>query len=227
MSHPESIASRLEQVRRRLPHGVTLVAVSKFHPVERLHEAYSAGQRVFGESRAQEMAAKAPMMPNDVVWHFIGHLQKNKVRQVVPHAHMIQSVDSVELLHLIGKEAARAGKHIDVLLQVHVAQEAGKSGFYPDELTSLAAHGGFDDVANVRIRGLMAMATFTDDTQQIDREFATVQRLFEELKAGAMANNPDFDQLSMGMSDDWQIAVGHGATLVRIGTAIFGNRENA
>lgn len=224
MAH-DSIASRLSALRHQLPQGLELVAVSKFHPVERLMEAYQAGQRAFGESRAQELAAKAQQMPDDVRWHFIGHLQKNKVRQVVPHAAMIHSVDSVELLRLIGKESMRINRVSSVLLQVHVAQEQSKSGFLPEELASLAASGEFSGVTGVRVCGLMAMATFTDDMAVVDDEFARVEELFRHLKHGPMAGNDHFTQLSIGMSDDWRIAARHGATIVRIGTAIFGQRE--
>ncbi len=220
-----SIARNLQEITSQLPEGVRLVAVSKFHPVEAVREAYDAGQRIFGESRAQELAVKAPAMPSDVVWHFIGHLQTNKVRQVVPHAHMIESVDSLRLLRLIDAEAARIDRHIEVLLQLHVAQEEAKSGFLPQELIDLASGGELDGLTHTRVRGLMAMATFTDDQQQIAREFATVKATFDTLKQGVMAACDDFDQLSMGMSDDWHIAVKHGSTLVRIGTAIFGARQ--
>jgi len=220
-----SIADSIKDINGQLPQGVRLVAVSKFHPVEAVKEAYDAGQRVFGESRAQELSVKAPLMPGDVEWHFIGHLQTNKARQVVQVAHVIESVDSLKLLRLIDSEAARAGRTIDVLLQLHVAREEAKSGFAPDELLSLADAGDLEGLTNTRIRGIMAMATFTDDEAQIAREFATVKQTFDTLKAGAMSGNPSFDEISMGMSDDWHIAVQHGSTLVRIGTAIFGARQ--
>lgn len=220
-----SIADSIKDINGQLPQGVRLVAVSKFHPVEAVKEAYDAGQRVFGESRAQELSVKAPLMPGDVEWHFIGHLQTNKARQVVQVAHVIESVDSLKLLRLIDSEAARAGRTIDVLLQLHVAREEAKSGFAPDELLSLADAGDLEGLTNTRIRGIMAMATFTDDEAQIAREFATVKQTFDALKAGAMSGNPSFDEISMGMSDDWHIAVQHGSTLVRIGTAIFGARQ--
>ncbi len=220
-----SIADSIKDINGQLPQGVRLVAVSKFHPVEAVKEAYDAGQRVFGESRAQELSVKAPLMPGDVEWHFIGHLQTNKARQVVQVAHVIESVDSLKLLRLIDSEAARAGRTIDVLLQLHVAREEAKSGFAPDELLSLADAGYLEGLTNTRIRGIMAMATFTDDEAQIAREFATVKQTFDTLKAGAMSGNTSFDEISMGMSDDWHIAVQHGSTLVRIGTAIFGARQ--
>ena len=219
-----TIAQNLKQLTSQLPTGVKLVAVSKFHPVERLQEAYDAGQRLFGENRAQELASKAPQLPADIEWNFIGHLQKNKVRMIIPHVAMIQSVDSVELLNLINKEAARVNRHIKVLLQLHVAKEQTKSGFTVDEVLKAAAEGNFENLSNVTIAGVMAMATFTDDMQQVASEFETVHDTFIKLREMKFAT-PDFKEISMGMSDDWPIAVEHGATIVRIGTDIFGARE--
>ena len=220
-----SVRENLLSVKQQLPAGTQLVAVSKFHPIDVVMQAYDAGQRIFGESRAQELVVKAPQMPADIHWHFIGHLQTNKVRQVVPHVSMIESADSVRLLQLINKEAARIGKTIDVLLQLHVAQEEAKSGFAVEELLSVLTLGELSGLDNIRIRGLMAMATLTDDQAQIDREFALVHDTFSTVKEEFFANDDAFDQLSMGMSHDWHIAVKHGSTLVRIGTAIFGERQ--
>lgn len=219
------ISENIKTIEAQLPSGVRLVAISKFHPVEALIQAYSAGQRVFGESRAQELAIKVPQLPHDIEWHFIGHLQTNKARQVVQYVHVIESVDSLKLLRLIDAEAAKAGRNIKVLLQLHVAQEEAKSGFSPQELINIANNGELEGLSNTCICGLMAMATFTDDEQQIASEFATVKDTFDILKAGAMKDNPVFNEISMGMSDDWHIAVKHGSTLVRIGTAIFGARH--
>lgn len=219
------VASNIKHIEAQLPEGVRLVAVSKFHPVEALRQAYDAGQRVFGESRAQELAVKAEQLPGDIEWHFIGHLQTNKVRQVVKHVSVIQSVDSVKLLRLIDAEAERLDRTVDVLLQLHVAQEEAKSGFAPSELLEAAGRGELDGLTHVRLRGLMAMATFTDDETLIAREFSTVEDTFKALRATHMASNDAFSEISMGMSDDWHIAVQHGSTLVRIGTAIFGHRE--
>lgn len=219
-----TIAQNLKQLTSQLPTGVKLVAVSKFHPVERLKEAYDEGQRLFGENRAQELASKAPQLPADIEWNFIGHLQKNKVRMIIPHVAMIQSVDSVELLNLINKEAARVNRHIKVLLQLHVAKEQTKSGFTVDEVLKAATEGNFENLSNVTIAGVMAMATFTDDMQQVASEFETVHDTFIKLREMKFAT-PDFKEISMGMSDDWPIAVEHGATIVRIGTDIFGARE--
>ena len=220
-----SIAQNIERITTQLPEGVKLVAVSKFHPVERLLEAYNAGQRIFGENRAQELAAKAPQLPDDIQWHFIGHLQKNKVRMIMPRASTIQSIDSVELLKLVNKEAARINRHVNVLLQLHVAKEQTKSGFTIDEVLQAANEGAFNDLSNVTITGVMAMATFTDDMEQVASEFETVHNTFLTLRDKYFANNPAFKEISMGMSDDWPVAVEHGATLVRIGTDIFGQRE--
>ncbi len=220
-----SIAQNLQHITAQLPEGVKLVAVSKFHPVDKVMEAYNAGQRIFGENRAQELATKAPQMPNDIEWHFIGHLQKNKVRMIMPWASTIQSIDTVELLQLVNKEAARIDRHINVLLQLHVAKEQTKSGFTVEEILNAANEGAFYNLSNVTICGVMAMATFTDDMTQVASEFELVHNTFLTLRDKHFASKPEFKQISMGMSDDWPIAVKHGATLVRIGTDIFGARE--
>ena len=202
------------------------MAVSKFHPVEELAEAYAAGQRLFGENRVQELVAKAPQLPEDIRWHFIGHLQKNKVRALMPHVSVIESVDSVELLRLIEKEAARINRTVDVLLQLHVAQEETKSGFSVDEVLEAAEAGELtENLPHVHVCGVMAMASLTDDMEQVGQEFDLVRRTFVTLKDECFDESEYFNELSMGMSDDWPIAVKYGATLVRIGTAIFGPRE--
>ena len=220
-----SIAQNIERITAQLPQGVKLVAVSKFHPIERLQEAYAAGQRIFGENRAQELAAKAPQMPSDVEWHFIGHLQKNKVRMIMPWASTIQSIDSTELLQLVNKEAARIDRHVNVLLQLHVAKEQTKSGFTIEEVLKAASEGAFNNLSNVTITGMMAMATFTSDMEQVASEFEQVHETFVKLRDNYFAGDERFKEISMGMSNDWPIAVQHGATLVRIGTDIFGQRE--
>jgi hypothetical protein len=220
-----SIKENLEKVNAMLPDGVRLVAVSKFHPVEELAEAYEAGQRLFGENRAQELIAKAPLLPDDVRWHFIGHLQKNKVRAIMPYVSVIESVDSVKLLQLIEKEAARIDRKVDVLLQIHVAQEETKSGFSVEELMQAGEEGLLTCYDHVRVCGVMAMASLTDDMEQVAQEFDLVRRTYLILKDGCFDDCADFFELSMGMSDDWQVAVKYGATLVRIGTAIFGPRQ--
>ena len=214
------IAQNINRIKQQLPHGVELVAVSKFHPVERLREAYEAGQRIFGENRAQELAAKAPLMPQDVRWHFIGHLQKNKVRMIMPWVTTIQSIDSLQLLQLVDKEAARIDRHVEVMLQLHVAQETTKSGFTVDELLSVATGEEIKALSHVTI-----VASLTDDASQIGNEFETVKHTFDTLRHNSFAGNSDFKHLSMGMSDDWQVAVKCGSTLVRIGTSIFGPRR--
>ena len=205
---------------------MTLVAVSKFHPVEAIREAYDAGQRDFGESRAQELAVKAPAMPEDVRWHFIGHLQTNKVRQIMPHVSLIHSIDSIRLLRIVDSEAARIGRTVDVLLQVHVAREETKFGFTPDELLAeLPAQWQPADTPSVRVRGVMGMASLTDDNSRIAADFSEIARVFRELREGLFAGVATFDTISMGMSDDFGIAIDAGSTMVRIGTDIFGARE--
>lgn len=219
------IKENLLAIKAQMPQGTELVAVSKFHPVDVVMQAYDAGQRLFGENRAQEFVAKASQMPDDISWHFIGHLQTNKVRQIVPFVSMIQSVDSVRLLRLISEEALKIGRKVDVLLQLHVAQEETKSGFTVEELLRTLTLEEMSGLEGVRIRGLMAMASLTDDQTQIGREFSLVQNTFNLVKEEFFAQDDSFNELSMGMSDDWPIAVKYGSTLVRLGTAIFGERE--
>ena len=213
-----SIASAIRQLKNELPSTVQLVAVSKFKPREDILEAYAAGQRDFGENRPQEMAAKAPLLPDDIRWHFIGHLQTNKLKLVLPYVTMIHSVDSERLLAAIDKGAQLLGRQIDCLLEIHIAQETTKQGFLPEEAEALARHIG--DYPGVRLRGVMGMATFTDDREQVRHEFRTLKALSERL-----SDIPGCDQISMGMSHDWPIAVEEGTTLVRIGTSIFGKRN--
>lgn len=219
-----TIADRLNEIRSTLADGVELVAVSKFHPAEALREAYDAGQRFFGESRAQELQAKAPVLPDDIRWHFIGHLQTNKVRPVVTYASMIESIDSEHLLEAVDREAERQGKTIDVLLQVHVAAEETKFGFSPEELLDFFRARKFESLKATHICGLMAMASNTDDSGRVRADFERVVALRDEI----LSICPDlrrFDVLSMGMSDDYGIAMECGSTHVRIGTAIFGPRQ--
>lgn len=218
------IEERLKEVSRLLPEGVRLVAVSKFHPVEELMEAYEAGQRIFGENHAQELAAKAAVMPQDIQWHFIGHLQTNKVKQIVPFVSLIHSVDSLRLLREIDKQAKRAERCIDCLLQLHVAQEETKFGFAPEELLKMLEEGEWRSLDHVRLCGIMCMATNTDDVTEIRREFQLAHRTFDEAKQRFFKDDEHFCERSMGMSDDFPIAIEEGATLVRIGTRIFGQR---
>lgn len=213
-----SIAAAIRQLKQELPSTVELVAVSKFKPAEAILEAYGAGQRIFGENRPQELAAKAQTLPADIAWHFIGHLQTNKVKQVVPYATLIHSVDSPRLLAEIDRTARALGKTVDILLEIHIASEATKQGFAPEEAEALARRIG--DFPNVRLRGVMGMATFTDDKETVRGEFRRLRALADRL-----ADIPGCDQISMGMSDDWPVAVEEGATLVRIGTRIFGARD--
>ena len=219
------IAEKLQQVKATLKPGVRLVAVSKFHPAEALQEAYDAGQRIFGESHVQELVAKQEALPKDIEWHFIGHLQTNKVKYIAPFISLIHSVDSVKLLKEIDKQAAKAERVVDVLLQVHVAKEETKFGFTPDELLDMLATEEWKTLQHVRLAGLMAMATNTDDTAQIAREFDTVSQLFAVVKERFFATEPAFREISMGMSGDYLIAQEHGSTMVRIGTTIFGQRN--
>ena len=208
------VAEHLDRVRRSLPEGVTLVAVSKFHPAEVLLEAYHAGQRLFGESRVQELEEKRKVLPADIQWHFIGHLQTNKVRYIVPYISLIHSVDSVKLLAEIERQAARVGRVVDCLLEVHVAAEETKYGFsdfHPEEY------------GHVSIRGLMGMASNTDDEVRVAADFATLKGLFDA--ARSRFGLPRFDTLSMGMSHDYGIAVREGSNMVRVGTTIFGDRQ--
>ena len=212
-----SISTAIQQLKQELPSTVQLVAVSKFKPVEAIREAYDAGQRIFGENRPQELATKAQVLPDDIQWHLIGHLQTNKVKLVLPYVTLIHSVDSERLLAAIDKEARAMGRTVDCLLEIHIAQETTKQGFLPEEAEALAAHIG--EYPNVRLRGVMGMATFTDDREEVRREFRSLKALSERL-----SSLPGCDQVSMGMSEDWPIAVEEGTTLVRIGTAIFGKR---
>lgn len=217
------IADRLVSIRQTIPADVTLVAVSKFHPVDALREAYDCGQRVFGESRVQELMTKQPVLPADIKWHFIGTLQTNKVKYIVPFVHLIQSIDSLKLLAAVDREAKKCGRQIRVLIEVHIAEEASKHGFTPDECRELFARDTLNAYPHIRVVGLMGMATFTDDETQVRREFRKLRSLFEELRSLPSAGD-DFKELSMGMSDDYPLALEEGSTMVRVGTKIFGNR---
>jgi pyridoxal phosphate enzyme (YggS family) len=217
-----SIAERIHALKKELPEGVTLIAVSKFQPVEAIRRAYDAGQRLFAESRAQELREKYDALPKDIVWHFIGTMQTNKVKLYAPFVSAIQSVDSPRALQVIQKEAAKHDRTIDVLLEVHIAGEASKSGFSPVELEEFLATDPFRGLPNVRLRGLMGMATFTNDKSQVLREFSTLKSLFDRLKGVGIIEQHGV--LSMGMTDDWPQAVACGSTMVRIGSYLFGQR---
>ena len=217
-----SIKSEIERLRSELPEGVKLLAVSKFHPVEALQEAYDAGQRAFGESRPQELKAKQAVLPDDIEWHMIGHLQTNKVKYIAPYVHLIESLVSERLAEAIEKEAAKCDRTIDCLLEIHVTKEESKSGWDYVELLDFVRSGGFEAMPHIRLRGVMGMATFTDDEATVRGDFKRLNECFTELKEHFGA---EFDTLSMGMSDDYPIAIEYGSTEVRIGSTIFGARE--
>ena len=217
-----SVTERLSAVRRSLPEGVVLVAVSKTHPAELIREAYEAGQRIFGESRPQELKAKAEVLPRDVEWHMIGHLQTNKVRMILPYVKLIHSVDSRRLLECIETEAARIGRTVDVLLEVHVAAEESKTGWEADELESYLLGGEWRQLEHVRLRGVMGIATLTDDQAAVRRNFEELARLRARF---AETVGEGFETLSMGMSHDYRLAVSCGSTMVRVGSYIFGERD--
>ena len=220
------VSDNLATLYEKLPSGVKLVAVSKFHPVSRLMEAYHAGQRVFGENRPQELAAKVPQMPSDVEWHFIGHLQTNKLKLVLPYVSMVQSVDSFHLLEAIDKWGKENNRVVDILLELHLGAEETKHGFSEEDILTLVKEVGEVGVKdNIRIRGLMGMATNTEDEGVIEADFARIEALFKRIRAEHPELADSFTELSIGMSGDWPIAVRHGATMVRIGTDIFGARE--
>lgn len=220
-----TIAENIRKIRESLPEGVTLVAVSKFHPAEAIQEAYNAGQRNFGESRVQELAAKVPQLPDDIAWHFIGHLQTNKVKQLLQlRPALIESVDTERLLDVIDREAVKLGVTVRVLMQLHVAREETKFGFSPDELMQYFADRRFESLQATHICGVMGMASNTDDQTRIADDFNLIATTFRDI----CTQCPDlrgFDTVSMGMSHDYPLAVGCGSTMVRVGTAIFGERQ--
>lgn len=224
MSELLSIEQRLKSIRSEVPEGVEIVAVSKFHPVSAIQAVYSVGQRTFGESRVQELLEKIPQLPADVRWHFIGHLQTNKVRQLIGKTSLIESVDSLKLLHFIDEESRKKDVVTRVLLQVHVALEETKFGFSPDELREFFNERQFEGLTHTHISGLMAMASNTDDVARVRRDFHLAASLFREIADDEKLGLRDFNVLSMGMSGDWPLAVEEGANVVRIGSAIFGNR---
>lgn len=216
-----SITTEIQRLQLELPPTSRLVAVSKFHPAEAVLEAYAAGQRIFGESRVQELCEKRPLLPSDIEWHFIGHLQTNKIKQLVPFVSLIHGVDSVKLLREINKEGEKIGKTVSCLLQIFVAQEETKFGLSPEECRELVKER--KRFPFVRICGLMGMASLTENQTQIRGEFSQLKALFDELKVSM--DSPDFKELSMGMSEDYPLAVECGSTMVRIGSRIFGNRH--
>ena len=220
-----SIVDSLASVKATLPGGVRLIAVSKTHSTERILEAYNAGQRAFGENKVQELVPKYEALPKDIEWHLIGHLQRNKVKLVVPFVSLIHSVDSEKLLSAIDQEAEKAGREVKCLIQVHIAEEETKFGFTPDEAFRFFVDKRPAAYKHVRIAGLMGMATLTDDTTRIRKEFFLLHDLFEKVRTEGNVTKEDFSTLSMGMSSDYPIAVESGSTMVRVGSAIFGKRD--
>jgi pyridoxal phosphate enzyme (YggS family) len=218
------IAQNLTRLKQGLPASCRLVAVSKTHPVDTIQHAYDAGQREFGENKVQELVPKYEMLPKDIVWHMIGHLQSNKVKYIAPFVSLIHSIDSLKLLEEVNRQGAKVGRVIPCLLQVHIAEEETKFGFSREELLEAMAAGKIQSLASVRIQGLMGMATFTDNVAQVHKEFRTLRTLFEELQGISLPPNVEMKELSMGMSGDYGIAVEEGSTMVRVGSAIFGRR---
>ena len=219
-----SISSILSSIKTDLPDHVRLVAVSKFHPVEMIEEAYHAGQRIFGENHVQEMTQKHELLPKDIEWHFIGHLQTNKVKYIAPFVSLIHSVDSFKLLKEINKQAEKSQRVISCLLQIHIAQEETKFGFSFDECRTMLQEEGWKTLTHVQLCGVMGMATFTDDVQEVRNEFRSLKKFFDEIKENYFSHNDAFREISMGMTDDYPIAIEEGSTLIRIGTKIFGER---
>lgn len=219
------IKRNISAICSSLPESVKLIAVSKFHPVETIKEAYEAGQRIFGESRVQELMAKQPALPDDIEWHFIGTLQTNKVRYIAPFISMIQSVDTLRLLQEISRQAERCNRVIRILLEVHIAEENSKHGFSVDECKTLFTGNILQQYPNIQVCGLMGMATFTDNINQVRHEFGILRTLFEDIKSLPVTDKANFTELSMGMSDDYKTAIEEGSTIVRIGTGIFGTRQ--
>ncbi|MCD6347396.1 MAG: YggS family pyridoxal phosphate-dependent enzyme [Bacteroidales bacterium] len=220
----KSIVSNITSLRQELPDNVKIVAVSKTKPSELIMEAYNGGQRVFGENRVQELVAKQSELPKDIEWHMIGHLQSNKVKLLVPFISLIHSVDSLKLLRTIQTEAKISNRKIEVLLQVHIAEEEHKFGFIKDEVVEFFEHKRIVDFPNIVFRGLMGMATFTEDSDQVREEFRGLNVLFQQLREQMSSGAKQFSELSMGMSGDYKYAVEEGSTMIRIGSLLFGSR---
>ncbi len=220
-----SIKNNLQFFLQNLPPDCQLIAVSKTKPAEAIQEAYDAGQRVFGENKVQELVPKYEALPKDIEWHLIGHLQSNKVKYIAPFVHLIHSIDSFKLLEEVNKQAVKANRTIACLLQLHIAEEETKFGFSEEEVKDLLASAELQKLENIQIAGLMGMATFTEDLEQIRREFRGLRALYEQLKASSLPPNVMMRHLSMGMSSDYRIALEEGSTMIRVGTAIFGDRK--
>ena len=219
------IKENLEKIRATRPEGVTLVAVSKTKPVSDIQEAYDAGHRTFGENYPQEMRDKHEVLPQDIQWHFIGHLQTNKIKYIIPYVTLIHSIDTANLLEAVNKEAKKHDRVVDCLLQFHIAQEQTKFGLDLDEARQMLDSEAFKAMENVRICGVMGMATFTDDQVEVRKEFKHLKSIFDTLKTDYFADQPQFKEISMGMSEDYLIAIEEGATMVRVGSKIFGARN--
>ena len=219
------ISEEIKRFHSELPAGVELVAVSKFHPGEAIMEAYEAGQRIFGESRVQEFLAKVPMLPSDIEWHFIGHLQTNKLKMVLPYVSLVQSVDSVRLLDAINAWGSANAKVISVLIEPHIAAEETKQGFDPEEVARVMKDAIDGKYRFIRFKGIMGMATFTDDESVIREDFRRLRAVFDEARRSSPLFTDDFSELSIGMSDDYRIAIEYGSTMVRVGSMIFGERN--
>jgi pyridoxal phosphate enzyme (YggS family) len=218
------IADRIKEITSTLPTSVSLIAVSKTKPVSDLQEAYDAGQRAFGENKVQELVDKYEVLPKDIEWHLIGHLQTNKVKYIAPFVHLIHAVDSLKLLVEINKQAEKNERKIDVLLQFHIAQEETKFGLSLEEVQELIGSTVFQSCQNIRVVGVMGMASFVEDEQQIHREFQTLKGIFDELHESNFMDQSYFKEISMGMSGDYQIAIEEGSTMIRVGSSIFGGR---
>jgi pyridoxal phosphate enzyme (YggS family) len=219
-----NVKNNIERFRQTLPAACRLIAVSKTQPVEKIQEAYTAGQRLFGENKAQELTSKYESLPKDIEWHMIGHLQSNKVKYIVPFVHLIHSIDSLKLLAEVDKQAQKVNRVVDCLLQVHIASEDTKFGFSESEVLETLQTDQFKSLKNIRIQGLMGMASLTNDQAQIRREFKSMKALFDKIKTFSMPS-VNMNELSMGMSSDYKIAIEEGSTLIRVGTAIFGDRN--
>jgi len=222
-----SVKDNINNIRAEVPSNCKLIAVSKTHSAETIKEAYDAGQRVFGENKVQELTPKYESLPKDIEWHMIGHMQSNKVKYIAPFIHLIHSVDSFSLLKEIDKHARKNNRIISCLLQVHIAREETKFGFSEEEILQGFQTGVFEPLTNVKVIGLMGMATFTDDKDQVRNEVHSLRRLCEELKSGAMPGNVVVEELSMGMGGEYDVGIEEGSTMVRVGSAIFGERSYA
>jgi len=220
-----NIAQRIAEIKESLPEDIKLVAVSKTKTSDIIMEAYGAGHKIFGENKVQEMVRKYEELPKDIEWHFIGHLQSNKVKYIVQFVSMIHGIDSLKILKQVNKEAVKTGRMIPCLLQFHIARESAKFGLNENEAHQILRSDVFKEMKNVAITGVMGMATFTDDGSQVRSEFRSLKMIFDKLKNEYFFNNPEFREISMGMSDDYKIAIEEGSTIVRIGSNIFGSRD--